>query len=548
MKNILLLSAFLTTLLFACMCENVISELDKAELLLQTKPDSCLAIMNSLNTNSLKTNKERARYALLMSAALDKNYIDVYSDSLITIATHYYSIRNDPRRKMMANYYLGQIQNRLGEFPSAIITLEKAEKDALVLEDHLYAGLIFRTKGEVFNQTNNFSSSLSCLQEAIRHFQYLENPEYAYYATLGLAICFINMQDYDSAIRALDRLELDNIPESLQLLCILQRANIIVECEGVQEDAVSLYKRIPKSYMSPLCYGRYALALESTGQRDSADSRFTNAYSLCQDQADSASIDFLQAKVLHLRGNDSEAYRLTRKAAFVQDSLTQVLLQQSVSNAQRDYYKAESLLQEERAKRLRERNRLGAAVAMLALALISGVSLSYRKRKEEEIKEQMLNLSFAQSELHRAEQTNASLLGSLFSEKLNHLDKLSLNYISADSDKERIAALREFKERIAAMRTDEDLFVSLEKDLDRYCDGAISKLRKQVPSIKGENLKLITLFFAGLPYSTVQLVMNRVSVESLKMARSRFRKEIMATNAPDETLFIKLLEMNRKSN
>ena len=93
------------------------------------------------------------------------------------------------------------------------------------------------------------------------------------------------------------------------------------------------------------------------------------------------------------------------------------------------------------------------------------------------------------------------------------------------------------------MRTDEDLFFSLEKDLDRYCDGVMTKLRSQVPSIKGENLKLIALFFAGLPYSTVQLVMNRVSIDSLKTARSRFRKEIKAADAPDEALFLKLLEM-----
>ncbi|MBP5317775.1 MAG: hypothetical protein J6Y83_08740, partial [Bacteroidales bacterium] len=61
--------------------------------------------------------------------------------------------------------------------------------------------------------------------------------------------------------------------------------------------------------------------------------------------------------------------------------------------------------------------------------------------------------------------------------------------------------------------------------------------------IKGDNRKLISLFFAGLPYSTVQLVMNRVSIESLKTARSRFRKEIKAANAPDEELFLRLLEM-----
>ena len=181
------------------------------------------------------------------------------------------------------------------------------------------------------------------------------------------------------------------------------------------------------------------------------------------------------------------------------------------------------------------------SVGVLYYEMLTGQQLY--KGSKQEIKEQMLELSIARSDLHQAEKTNASLLGSLFSEKLNHLDKISGNYIHADSDKERIIALKEFKEEIASMRTDEDLFLSLEKDLDRYCDGVMTKLRSQVPSIKGENLKLITLFFAGLPYSTVQLVMNRVSIESLKMARSRFRKEIKAANAPDDALFLNLLEM-----
>lgn len=131
-------------------------------------------------------------------------------------------------------------------------------------------------------------------------------------------------------------------------------------------------------------------------------------------------------------------------------------------------------------------------------------------------------MSISQSKLQQAEQTNAFLLGSLFSEKLNHLDKISDDYVQAESDQER--------------------------DLDRYCDGVMGKLREQVPSIKGENLKLISLFFAGLPYSTVMLVMNRPSVESLKTARSRFRREIRAAGAVDEALFLKRLEMRSGSS
>ena len=115
----------------------------------------------------------------------------------------------------------------------------------------------------------------------------------------------------------------------------------------------------------------------------------------------------------------------------------------------------------------------------------------------------MLKFSLTQSELQHAEQANASLLGSLFSEKFNHLDKLSADYVRADNDRERLVALREFKEEIAALRTNDDLFLSLEKDLDRYCDGVMTKLKDQVPAIKGEKpqANLTVLRRIALQYS-----------------------------------------------
>ena len=374
------------------------------------------------------------------------------------------------------------------------------------------------------------------------HFKFLYNADYAAFAELGLANIYINSQDFTKAEQQLERIHTYN-NDILNGYSSIDKAIIQIEKYKNPVEAIRLFQISAKSLFNLQDYSYYALSMERTGQRDSADRLLLTAYTLCNSQEDSVSVDFMYADILHRRGNDSKAYKLTRNAAFVQDSLTRVLLQQSVSNAQRDYYKAELQLQEERAWRLRERNLLGTATAMLALLLLSGLTLFYRKRKEQEIKEQMLKISITQSELHQAEQENASLLGSLFSEKFNHLDKLSVDYVRADNDRERLIALREFNEEIAAIRTNGDLFLSLDKDLDRYCDCVMTKLKDQVPAIKGENRKLISLFFAGLPYSTIQLVMNRVSIDSLKMARSRFRKEIKAANAPDEALFLRLLDM-----
>ena len=52
------------------------SEMDKAEALMESRPDSALRILDSIDSGSLDGREENARYALLTSMALDKNYID----------------------------------------------------------------------------------------------------------------------------------------------------------------------------------------------------------------------------------------------------------------------------------------------------------------------------------------------------------------------------------------------------------------------------------------------------------------------------------------
>ena len=68
-------------------------------------PDSALTILKSIVQTDLQSEEHRARYALLYSQALDKNYIDLTSDSLINIAVDYYKNRDDVKAKFLSYYY-----------------------------------------------------------------------------------------------------------------------------------------------------------------------------------------------------------------------------------------------------------------------------------------------------------------------------------------------------------------------------------------------------------------------------------------------------------
>ncbi len=80
-----------------------------AEELMDTRPDSALMILQSIPSGSIGSAGGRALYGLLMTQALDKNYIDVTSDSLIRPAVDYYEDSSDKFRLMKSLYYLAGV-------------------------------------------------------------------------------------------------------------------------------------------------------------------------------------------------------------------------------------------------------------------------------------------------------------------------------------------------------------------------------------------------------------------------------------------------------
>ena len=64
----------------------VAEKLLQAEAVMNEHPDSALNLLKGIEQPELQTREHHARYALLYSQALDKNYIDLTNDSLINIA------------------------------------------------------------------------------------------------------------------------------------------------------------------------------------------------------------------------------------------------------------------------------------------------------------------------------------------------------------------------------------------------------------------------------------------------------------------------------
>ena len=539
------LSVFSLFFFLSCQSENQII-LDHAESLIQNSPDSALFLLSTIPVDKITHNKERARYALLMSVAMDKNYIDVASDSLTRIAVDYYSIHQNKYYRMLAWYYHGLVLMNARSYASSIVALEKARNEAHNLNDDYYSGLILRNEAKVFSLTNNNPAAIDCQQKAIRSFEKAGKDSYKEFAETDLAIYLTNNQEFEKADSLFSYIRQTYDNQILNRYCNVCQAEITVELKKNPEDALSLFRRVSRFHYSIPDYAYLALAHERLHHKDSADFWMREGYRAARDQSDSAYLYYPHAHLEATRGHYEEAFQLIDNAASVQDSLTRILLQQSVSSAQRDYYKSETLLREEKIQSMRQRTIFGIVFGILLISLLAMTAVIRSRKKDQILQEQMARLALEERELERISRDNAHLVGSLFSEKMDHLDRLSGSYFKMDEGKDKELAFKQIKQNVAALRKDPELFNSLEKDLNRYCNDIMTKLQEQVPRINGENLRTIMLFFAGFPYETVQLILNKVSVESLKTARSRFRKEIKESGAPDTDLFLKMLEMKKR--
>ena len=93
LQNIVI-SLITIVLLAACNRDTpILEQMDMAENILNTKPDSALTILENIPVTNIKGKEIKAKYALLKSMALDKSYIDTTTFDVLQSAIDYYIIQ-----------------------------------------------------------------------------------------------------------------------------------------------------------------------------------------------------------------------------------------------------------------------------------------------------------------------------------------------------------------------------------------------------------------------------------------------------------------------
>ena len=139
------------------------------ETIIEERPDSVLNVLQSIDTDELIGNEERAKHALLLSMAMDKNYIDRTDFEVLQPAIDYYEDNGSATDKLRMYYYQGRIYQNAGNDAASMEAFVKAisegdeSNDILTkartyfAQSHIYYSLY---EWDNFIETNKSAASL----------------------------------------------------------------------------------------------------------------------------------------------------------------------------------------------------------------------------------------------------------------------------------------------------------------------------------------------------------------------------------------------------
>ncbi len=159
--SILLLVSFVVTVLFSCQGNSAASKLlDEVEGLMNERPDSALYLLENISVGKLGTKRLKAEYSLLMSMALDKNYIDLTSDSLINTAVDHYRGGKDYEKQFLSLYYQGRVYENAGQYTRAMLSFTEAEQLIDKVENDFAKGLLYAHLGKLHDRLYDYAPML----------------------------------------------------------------------------------------------------------------------------------------------------------------------------------------------------------------------------------------------------------------------------------------------------------------------------------------------------------------------------------------------------
>ena len=163
--------ALMQVALCSCGGSAVSGRLSEIESYIENHPADALESLQSIDDSNLSTKADKAKYALLMSMALDKTYVDMEDFSVLQPAIDYYSKKGSPTDRMRTAYYEGRIYSNAGEMTSAMRSWLNAVNVGEKSDDVLTKARTYFAMGNVYSRLFQWDKYVETYMKAAELFE-----------------------------------------------------------------------------------------------------------------------------------------------------------------------------------------------------------------------------------------------------------------------------------------------------------------------------------------------------------------------------------------
>ena len=178
--------------------------LEDVDSYIEARPDSALAVLEGIDKSELTSKELEAKYALLLSQALDKNYIDLQSDSIIAPAVNYYKYHGTDDERFRTLYYAGRVYQNAGNIEAAMEKFVEAEHHISSQIDKTILARLFKAKAVAYQDIFDYRSAIAQAHKAAEYYLSARDS-LRYLSTLNsIAILYGQLDDKDAERKYLD--------------------------------------------------------------------------------------------------------------------------------------------------------------------------------------------------------------------------------------------------------------------------------------------------------------------------------------------------------
>ena len=559
--------------------------MDSIEESLSTDPAAAYEKLTSISTKQLRSKSTQARYALLMSLAMDKNYIDTDCDSLIRVAVNYYQDGRNTSYKMLSFYSLGIIQRNAHKTAAAIVSFLKSEELAAELSDYHYLGLVYKNMAALYRKCHDVDQELRYFQKSVAAFDKEGASLYSAYSQLEEARAFMGKGMFsraDSVYRKVEAYARNN-SEILLVEVLMDRAiNVIPSNAQDARLVISLYEEaniIGGIQKETVDYGTIACAYNLLNVPDSVAHYVSMAESVAKTSLDSVHLCNTLAAIFSSHGDFRSANEQYVKGVDIHNRMVFNQEHQKMANAISEYNREEANQQSLLARnRLRMLVFLCLFIIALIIIIVLSVNLWQRqvseknriiKEKDRKIEEDIAQIQEIADEL-RISRTGQSEM----SQRINSLiqDKIAIvkmcadayeavknekktkdpyHYLDEDPLQRKTEQMQQFLSALDKFRSDDSLFSLLEDSVNASHSRIMANLRvacsKEVmekPQFDEDDFRMLMLFYAGIPDRTIAFLMD-MSFASVRTRKTRYKERLLRSDIKDGPFFVQELVSSR---